>query len=146
MKKILMYLVLILVTFSGNAFSQTKSPETLIKDIDVNGKTYKGKYRIFLSKDGEKWVEVEVKDNKFSVPSNFWSSETLHIEFLLDKHRFIFPDIYIKKFKVGHWRVGIDDNPPFPEKFIPLEEQKNIERLYYISFTTTGVFIYETTN
>lgn len=117
--------------------AQSNSNETVIKDIDVNGKSYKGDYKIFLSNNGEIWSEVEIIDNKFSIPLYLRESEKLSIKFLLKKHQFVFSDIHISKFG-KEWKVGIDDKYPFSDD---IEEQKNVIRHYYIKFGYTAVSV-----
>lgn len=142
MKKYLASLVLLIMAFSATIIAQSNSNETVIKDIDVNGKSYKGDYKIFLSNNEEIWSEVEIIDNKFCIPLYLRESEKLSIKFLLKKHQFVFSNTHISKFG-QEWYVGIDDKYPFSEDYIPLKEQKNVIRHYYIKFGYTGVSVVE---
>lgn len=145
MKKYLTSLILILLVFILTGVGQSKPNETEIKDINVNGKSYKGKFKIFLSNNGEVWTQIRITDNKFSVPLYLQESEKLSIKFLFGKHQFVFTDIHKSKFG-DEWFVGIDDNAPFSEDYISLEEQENVRRIYYLRSSKTQIVISEDCN
>ena len=110
---------------------EAQSLSTKIERIEIDGKTVKKSYKVFLLSRNE-WIEAEKTATGFFIPDELKTNENLSVLFTFGKYKLEFSKVHISNFDTK-WIVGVDEKP-YSEELISSSQAKTAKRVYYIKF------------
>jgi hypothetical protein len=125
-------LFIIVISVGIQVKAQSSFTTTIVKGISINGEEYKGNYKVFIFLNNE-WVETIRNNCGFAIQEKIKDEESVRVRFVFEDYLLDFPKIHNSMFNTK-WYIGVNDSPPFPDKYVSSEESNNIKRIYYINF------------